>query len=711
MPTIPKLPDGATEYHILGRVDDPASVARRIVEKAVPGAVIIDLSAGQLNSPHQPHRDIPADLLASITWINGQHLAPEIGDASRNEYVKWLSEAADQPVAHGKSIKEWFTYKGEISLWWFVGISLRHSTNQPQRWWFYQHYALKQLAEKAQENQTWHFWTGHNDEELLTQVAPASVSNRLHSLEALSSGKKNKKSFRDSVRDVFKRSDTGMATLIMQQAVRIAAGTLKKLSKLAKQTSDIHRSIGASHPLWPENRSHPLVLVQTKFPKSWAPVPDAVDLKISDVSYDHYFGDAPAQLSAQGYQTAWLTSIEPGSEDGNKWKETCKTQSIPDATPWMVLKQEDAWQIAYHQLRWALLYIYLFIWKDIDTEWTYEGIPLGHWFKDTYHRRAWHSSGIFADIERYRHAFESLKPTAVLYRDEFYLTNGRRLSAAGTGRTTLVGVQHGMVSRDHTVYQWHPDDIGEYRSVEQSDHVYHAPVPDYFAAFGEHYVDQFEAWGGYPADRAVPVGGLRHDVLVEKFNLKEKRSERTQQRKALRTRYNLPQDKPILLLCTGTEESAGVWFRMVVEALQCQSTNAFVAVKLHQYHGGECDVRAVADERRFDAYEVYTEDVYPLMEASDVLITSASTTLLEGRLFGMKGIAICATADYQTYPFSDAQLASVVTNVEEMEVVLTESIQKIEEDLNAEEQIFRHLLNLSSTATAELDSFLKQVMP
>ena len=116
MSTIPDFPEDASEYHILGRVDDPESVARRVIEEAASGAVIIDLSAGQLNSPHQPHRNVPADLLESITWINGQHFAPKVGDASRNAYIKWLSKAADQPIAHGKSIQEWFTEENVRSI-------------------------------------------------------------------------------------------------------------------------------------------------------------------------------------------------------------------------------------------------------------------------------------------------------------------------------------------------------------------------------------------------------------------------------------------------------------------------------------------------------------------------------------------------------------------------------------------------------------------
>jgi hypothetical protein len=697
------VPGKRTEYHILGTVEEPRKTARCIVEEAEQGAVVVDLSAGQLNWPHNPHRDLPEAAREAITWINGQDLAPKIGEASRNAYIEWLSEAASQPVAHGRSIKEWFTYKGEISLWWFNGMSLKHPTNQSERWLFYQFFTLTHLADMIDgQNVEWHLWTPEERASMLRERIPKTYSVQHHTCEQRR--EKSQLPIRSRIRQWLSTSRIGETGLVLSDGIRRFVRTVWRLIRMARRTQKEFSTVDKSHPLHPETRTEPLVLVQSKFPKSWARVPESVDVEISSVWYDHYFGDAPAELRSHGYETGWLTSVDPESERGEQWDDVKQTQSIPDATPWMALGYADAWRIAYHRLKWALLYVYLFVWREAHSQWTYDGISLGSFFKNTY-RWGW-CTDAFVDVERYRRACASLQPEAVLYRDEFYLTNGRRLSAGGKGHAHLVGVQHGMVSREHTVYQWQKGDIGITNPDASSDHVHHVPAPDWFAAFGEHYVDQFTEWDGYPSSRVVPIGGVRHDVLVDQFNLCKPPGTQNSNEATLRDAYGLPIGRPVLLLCTATKQTAELWFEMVLDALEMHDSDAFVAVKLHQYHGGEEDVRHVAERRSFERYDVYTEDIYPLMAASDVLIGSASTTVLEGRLFGLECVAICAREDYQPYPFSRDGLASVVTDAEGMGQALRKMLEK---EGRRSGSLSRHLNNEDGNAVHRLARFLDTV--
>jgi hypothetical protein len=667
--------------------------------------MVFDLSAGQLSWPHSPHRHLPEKARESVTWVNGQDLAPEIGDTSRNAYIEWLSEAASQSVAHGASIKEWFTYKGEISLWWFTGMSLKHPTNQPQRWRFYQFFALKHLTNQIDaENIDWHLWASQDEAHLLREALPTGASVERHVCPSME--EEPASSLRTRIRKWLSASRIGETALVLTDAVRSFFRTARRLTRVAHRTQKALSSIDQSHPLHPKTREKPLVLVQTKFPKSWEQVPTSVDLEVSSAWYDHYFGDAPARLDSEEYVTGWLTSVEPETDRAAQWNDVRRTQSIPDATPWMVLSSSEAWQIAWHRLKWGVIYLYLFVWREAQSHWTYEGIPLGHWFKDVY--RWSRCTDAFVDVERYRHACTSLKPDAILYRDEFYPSSGRRLSAGGKECTQLVGVQHGMISREHTVYQWHEDDIEVPNPGKYADHVHHAPVPDRFAAFGSHYVEQFDEWDGYSASRVVSVGGLRHDVLVDQFDLRKPVEARETQKSPLRGEYNLSEDRPVLLLCTATTRTAAMWFEMVVGALKKESLDASVAVKLHQYHGGEDGVRRVAERYSFASYDVYTEDVYPLMAASDLLVGSASTTVLEGNLFGLYTIAICANAEYEVYPFSRDGLADVVTNTSEMRNALKRSLNDSPKGSPASSNLYRHLRNTKGSACRRLGSFLNQ---
>ena len=698
----------SSEVHVLGRVDDPESVADRIVENAKPGAVIIDLSAGQLNSPHRPHRHIDEERLAQITWINGQHFAPEIGDISRNAYIKWLSEAADQPIAHGKSIKEWFTYKGEISLWWFTDISLKHPTYQPQRWSFYQIFALQHIvASEDTLPKSWKIWSSRAEFSVLQQVPPNEISINWGQYK---DSKTDKSSDHNNIREVLERYRLGKTVLLIREAFQVSRQTLADLQQLSQKTKklrDSEESTSAQEHVFNDEKK-PLVLCRTGFPNSWTRVPESLNLRTSSEWYDRYLGDLPAQLQDEGYNVAWLTSVKPDSEKSKKWSLVRETQTVSDATPWMVLTNKDARSIAWHQLKWAFLYIYLFVWCAPTVEWKYRDIALGHWIRETY-RWAWRNRvKALVDIERYKYACQALNPAVVVYRNEFY-PEGRRISAALKGKTHLVGLQHGLISREHTVYQWDPNDIQEIDSRDQPDHVNYVPSPDWFAAFGDKYVEEFAHWDGYPAERVIATGSVRHDVLVDQFRLNAKKENRKKQTDLLRRRYSLPVDKPVILLCTRTQQDAEVWFEMVVSAVRKNEIDVFIAVKLHQYHGGGDLVHRVAQKNMFNEYQVYEEGLYSLMNASDVLVTSASTTMLEGSLFGLKGIEVVATKQYQVSTYSDSDVATAVESPQEMGIALLSLLQS-EIKISTSNNLSRYLRNKDGSALNRLSALLKEVM-
>jgi hypothetical protein len=64
-------------------------------------------------------------------WLVATDFATELADSSRQEYVRWLSAVGNQVILDGRSIKEWFTYKGEVSLWWTTKATSK--TKSPAR--------------------------------------------------------------------------------------------------------------------------------------------------------------------------------------------------------------------------------------------------------------------------------------------------------------------------------------------------------------------------------------------------------------------------------------------------------------------------------------------------------------------------------------------------------------------------------------------------
>jgi len=696
------------EFHVLGSVEDPEAIAERVIENSSPGAVVIDLSAGQLGSPHRPHRHLRDDALENVTWINGQHFAPRVGDSSRDAYVKWLSDAANKPVAHGASVKEWFTYRGEISLWWFTELSLKHPNYRPHQWMFYQYFVLDHILNTENDVKgPWHLWTSESESDMLRGALPSSASVTIHSPRETDRSSK-KSSLKEQFRGALDSNAVGESILVVIHVLLDVLRTFSHLLKiLSRKTGKVSESKYFDNKR-PEDRNRPLVVFSSLFPSSWTSVPDSVEVSDNVDKYDHYFGDAPYRLRDYGFSTGWLTSATISREQVEGWKNIKKNQPILDITPWMYLDNSDIMCVVWHQVKWALTYIYIFIYLDITKKWKYKGVKIGHWFKSAF-KRSW-ASWDFAYIEQYKNMYKKIEPNIVLYKNEFG-TSGRRISAALKKHTNLVGVQHGMISRDHTEYQWYYKDIQGQSSENKPDHVHYAPVPDYISAFGSYYVSQFNRWNGYPADQVVPIGALRHDILVEQFQLDKSEEARAQQKAELREEYNLPQDRPILLLCTAIKRTAGPWFEMTVQSVRQCSFNPFIAVKLHQYHGGEQDVRRVSEEQDYSSFEVYNKDIYPLMAAADILISGASTTILEGNLFDLSCVAICATTEYKAYPFVRDELATVADDVESMAEAIQESHRATKTGSPVKkEKLAAHLKNVQGKSTGRLGKFLDSII-
>lgn len=684
-----------SDIHVLGDVSQPEDVVDSIFEEISSGDHLLDLSAGQLSSPHTlKSRVFDEDKHPEVQWMKGQQYADVCAEASRRAYVEWLAQQANEPIERGKSIKEWFVYDDEISLWWFTRMSRKHPVNQPHRWLFYQIFVIRHLLNKGDSDMVqWHLWVSNRERGYALRAAlPESSSVKVHhATDSLPS------TWKDRLRDVLEATRIGETVLALKDLFRSIVSLFREVRHTAPT------AVEAADTLFPpEARERPLILVHTLFPSSWKEAEPHDRFRDEVASYDHYLADVPWRLQERGYNVAWLPSTL--YEDGREWKRAKEKQTLADARPWMAFTWRDFARVLSHQVIWVFLYIWLFVWKRVHETWTYEGVPLGAWLKSSYR---WSClTYAFVEIEKYRTACEELQPEAVLYRDEFY-PGGRRPAAAMKEMTVMVGMQHGMISQEHTVYQWDERDIETPVHTTVPNHVQYVPAPDYFAAFGSHYVEQFGEWGGYPSENVVPIGGLRHDSLVEQFNLRGKKFKLDKQKSRLRDEQGLPQSRPVILLCTGLARQAGERVRLVVQGLRKSQRDAFVAVKLHQYHGGEDRVRAVARELGFSSFGVYTQGVYPLMAASDILVAGASTTVLEGNLFGLYCITV-SNECYEVYPFSRDALADVVSDTGGMAEALDQGIEEVKNGNPISPNLERHLRNRDGYACRRLAEMLSQ---
>jgi len=696
-------------FHIVGpthRTDDLLTAI-----DSSPGIPykVLDLSVGSLMRPSSLTQEAGefAEKWGEDVWIEGQQFAPQYGDATREEYITWLSQRADETILGRWSIKQWFTFKDMVSLWWFTPMSCKNAETHPYRWLIYMWAVIHHVINDSGASYTTvRCWV---EDERIGQV--------LHQVARQATG--------DSVKvETYQVSDRGAVELKCDCPAE-SHSLLDGLSRLFISIKIFIRTVYLYTVRLPRRRSEqkevmdatekPLIIMQSYFPKSWRAVSEIDERVDESAEYvDHYFGDAPWRVRQAGFRVAWLPKMPFSSYDD--WVEQSRSSEIADASPWMSVTLFDIVQLLWHQLTWLVLFVWLFNVKRVHEAWTYKGVSFGDWLIEEYGEMCVGGTGLLMllDIMATRRACSTLEPECLLYRDEFY-RSGRQITVAASGVAQTVATQHGVLNREHTVYQFAARDVPDYSGEDTKglDFVKHCPMPTQFLAFGEYVVEQFKDWDGYMPRDVVPVGGLRHDGIVWHFQVGAQAPDRRGRQRQLRGQLELPNDKSVVLVCPGREEEAGHYFDLVLSALRRVDADAFVAVKLHQFHGGRAQIEQAANQRDFDSYAIYDQHIYKLLFASDVLIAGMSTLTVEAHLASTPVVAITPHPEYELYPFSEENIAKPVSTVSEMTHALRVCMNMREQSMELNQRgrvalLQRHLNNADMDAGSRLVDFLRR---
>ena len=217
---------------------------------------------------------------------------------------------------------------------------------------------------------------------------------------------------------------------------------------------------------------------------------------------------------------------------------------------------------------------------------------------------------------------------AVLVHEELYPKGMLTIAAARRLGIPSVGVQHATISPTHQLY------------TIPAGQVAGAPMPDYFAAYSQYAKDVVSRHGNYRGERVWTVGSARFDHLAGELP----------SRTDARTLLGLPQDKFILLLASEgfayTKKSARALFEAVRDA-----EDVVVAIKTHPKDMALDKYRAIARECGIDHLRLFTDQLYELITACDVLVAGFSTTLLEAILAGRPTISVNLWDEPDRYPY------------------------------------------------------------
>jgi hypothetical protein len=219
---------------------------------------------------------------------------------------------------------------------------------------------------------------------------------------------------------------------------------------------------------------------------------------------------------------------------------------------------------------------------------------------------------------------------AMMVVKEMYPSEMVTIAAARELGIPTIGVQHGTISPAHLMYTIPPG------------YVEGAPVPDFFAVYGDFARETVSVHGAYPADRVWVTGGARFDPLVR--NLED--------RATARQRLGLPRDTRVVLVTT----QSSPWFPDVVRTVLGEARarpDWIVCIKTHPLRRAHVDLYAgVARECYSGNVRLYTDRFYDLLAACDVLISGSSTTVLEAILAGRRTICVNFSGEPDPYPYA-----------------------------------------------------------
>lgn len=242
---------------------------------------------------------------------------------------------------------------------------------------------------------------------------------------------------------------------------------------------------------------------------------------------------------------------------------------------------------------------------------------------------------------------------AVVVAEEMYAPSMPILAAAAALGLPTIGVQHGTLMPAHLVY------------TVPRGHVRHAPIPDYFAAYGEYARETLSVHGAYPSDRVWITGAARLDPLVT----------RPVDPSAARSRLGLPSGKRIVVLATQTFPWFALAIRAVLEALR-DRPDAVLCVKKHPSSRAMSLEAIAALARQVGVEDVrgFTGDIDLLLASSDVWISASSTTILEATLIGKATICVNFSGEPDGYPYVEDGASLPARSIDELQQSLSAAL-------------------------------------
>lgn len=573
--------------------------------------------------------------IAVTGWFD-DYLMEDDENTFREEIIDWLAAMPESIQHKGQNLKEIFTFKKELSLWWITKLSQKKPNKTP----IYQYgrivYRVTELIQRLEAVRPKGGYIKFENDSFLI-VSTGTEVDRLIASSILSGSAFKRK--RPNIY-FFSRSQKGCkqeAGGILERAKayvkRTIAAILSSISQLRKTYKGIVSTNLFLQQLYrgdqETSRRHcnSVVLLGTNVRDFETDRNDDGHLAWRSIYYDNL----EQELNRAGFDPIWICLSGNRPMDRSTYRESCKYIGNDYSLLF------PGWGIFLRLLLQNLSWIYLF-WKvfvvhRLQDRFQFRGVNLGFLLINDYANLCFgHAAELMYHRSMFKAAYRRIRPMAVIYRKEFNAI-GRLVSSSAVRGCKMISVQHGIVNNSQIGYLFRPNEV-DIRNAVCADLVHHCPVPDHVVVFGKRMVE-FMSSAGFPTHKIIPLGSLRHDAVVKRYLISQENGpgKSIDLLRNYRKTLQIGDGSFVILLCTQWKEFACDWFELVVRAIQRSGIKSTLFVKPHHHFPETARlIENKAAELRFSDYRIMTSDFYNLIFCSDVMVTHSSTAILDAVL-------------------------------------------------------------------------------
>lgn len=176
---------------------------------------------------------------------------------------------------------------------------------------------------------------------------------------------------------------------------------------------------------------------------------------------------------------------------------------------------------------------------------------------------------------------------------------------------------------------------------------------------------------GVPGDRIIPIGNPKFDSIINhSYNSEE-----------VRKKYNIPENKKIILLTTQAMVEHGHWTEKQREMFTKSIINVFrnmpdlhLLIKHHPMEPIDVYKQIVKDSSD-NITLCENANLYKLINSCEILITLLSTTALEAMIFNKVVIIVNLFGDPSSLPYGKSGAAIEVEDIEELPTVIINGLK------------------------------------